>query len=90
MISPLKKTRLIAKKKFKEKYFEVFVNCSIKELVKRDTKNLYARAKSGKLKNLIGFNSKIIYEKSDYKKIIVNTHREKLNESLKKILKKII
>ena len=35
VISPLKKTRLIAKKTFGKCYFEVFVNCSIKELLNK-------------------------------------------------------
>lgn len=90
VISPLKKTRTFAKKNFGNNYYEIFVNCSIKELIRRDTKKLYANAKIGKVKNLIGYNSKISYEKSDYRKITVHTHRETLNESSNKILKKII
>ncbi len=89
VISPLKKTRALAKKKFGNNYYEVFVNCTISELIKRDTKKLYANAKIGKIKNLIGYNSKIKYEKSYYKKITVHTHRETLEESSYKILKKI-
>ena len=41
VISPLIKTRLIAKKNFKKDYFEIYVKCSIKTLIKRDTKGLY-------------------------------------------------
>ncbi len=89
VISPLKKTRLIAKKTFGKSYFEVFVNCSIKELLKRDTKKLYIKAKKNIIKNLIGYNSKIIYEKTKYKKIKVNTHLETVNQSTIKILKNI-
>ena len=89
VISPLKKTRLIAKKTFGKSYFEVFVNCSIKELFKRDTKKLYIKAKKNIIKNLIGYNSKIIYEKTKYKKIKVNTHLETINQSTIKILKNI-
>ena len=40
VISPLKNTRMIAKRTFGKYYFEVFVNCTIKELFRRDTKNL--------------------------------------------------
>ena len=89
VISPLKKTRLIAKKTFGKSYFEIFVNCSIKELLKRDTKKLYIKAKKNIIKNLIGYNSKIIYEKTKYKKIKVNTHLETVNQSTIKILKNI-
>ena len=89
VISPLKKTRLIAQKTFGKSYFEVFVNCSIKELFKRDTKKLYIKAKKNIIKNLIGYNSKIIYEKTKYKKIKVNTHLETINQSTLRILKNI-
>ena len=89
VISPLRKTRLLAKKTFGKSYFEVFVNCTIKELFKRDTKQLYMKAKKNIIKNLIGYNSKIIYEKTNYKKIKVNTHLETIHESTRKILNKI-
>ena len=89
VISPLKKTRKFANKKFNKNYYEVYTKCNLKELVSRDTKNLYAKAKKDIIKNLIGFNSTISYEKTNYKKIIVNTANETINESVNKIIKKI-
>ena len=38
VISPLKKTRSLAKNIFKKNYFEVNVHCNINTLIKRDTK----------------------------------------------------
>lgn len=90
VISPLSSTRLKAKNIFGENYFEIYVYCSQKELLKRDTKGLYELAKKNILKNLIGFNSKITYEKSDYSKITINTEKNTIQKSIKKILKKII
>ena len=90
VISPLKKTRNIAKKLFGKDYFEVFTKCNLKTLINRDTKKLYEKAKKNIIKNLIGFNSKIKYERTNYKKIVVNTANETIKESSKKILKKII
>lgn len=89
VISPLKKTRLKAKKIFAENYNEVYVKCSISKLVKRDTKGLYKLAKKNKIKNLIGFNSKINYESTNYKKIVINTGLLNKQNSIKKILLKI-
>ena len=89
VISPLKKTRILAHKKFGKNYFEVFTNCNLKELIKRDTKNLYLKARQNKIDNLIGYNSTIKYEKTKYKKIIVNTAKEKVLVSANKILRKI-
>lgn len=89
VISPLKKTRIYAKKKFGNNYFEVYTKCSLKELIKRDTKQLYKKAKKKLIKDLIGFNSNIKYEITNYKKIIVNTANENISGSAKKVLNKI-
>ena len=90
LISPLLVTRNIAKKKFKKKYYEIYLKCNLNKLIKRDTKGLYKLAKDSKLKNLIGFKSKINYEVSNYKKIVINTDRLTINNSLKKVYSQIL
>ena len=50
VISPLKKTRLIAKKTFGKSYFEIFVNCSIKELLKETQRNSISKQRKVLLK----------------------------------------
>ena len=90
VISPLRKTRARAKKVFGQNYFEVYVKCGIKELEKRDTKGLYKLARENKINNLIGYNSKINYERSKYKKIVVDTKLLNISDSIKKIIEKII
>lgn len=90
VISPLKKTRILAHKKFGNGYFEVHTNCNLRELIKRDTKKLYLKAKLKQIDNLIGYNSNIKYEKTKYKKITVNTAKETIKDSGKKIIKKIL
>ena len=85
--SNLKITREYAKKTFNKKYIEIFVKCSLKELFKRDPKGLYKLAKNNKLKNLIGFNSNIKYEKTRYKKIVVNTKFQNIKKSKEIIIK---
>ena len=89
VISPVLKTRLFAKKKFKENYFEIFMKCNLKTLKLRDTKGLYKKADLNIINNLIGYKSKIKYEKSNYKKITINTDKLNISNSTKKILKKI-
>lgn len=89
VISPLLKTRLKAKKVFKKNYFEVFVNCPLKELKSRDTKGLYKKADQQIIRNLIGYNSMVKYERSKYKVINVNTKKLSIKNSVKKIIKKI-
>ena len=89
VISPLEKTRSFAYKKFKNNYYEVHTKCNLRVLINRDTKKLYYKAKMKIIKNLIGFNSKIRYESSNHKKIIVNTAKESIVESANKILSRI-
>ena len=89
VISPLRITRQFAKFFFKDNYFEIYVYCSLKILKKRDTKGLYAKADEKKIKNLIGYKSKISYERSIYKVISINTGKMNLIKSRNKILKKI-
>ena len=86
VISPLKKTRKYAYKIFKQNYFEIYLFASIKTLVKRDTKGLYALSKKGLINNLIGHRSKINYEKSEHKFLRINTNILSLEESLKRVL----
>ena len=87
VISPLKKTRFFAQKLFKNNYYEIKTYSSLKVLEKRDVKGLYKLAKLGKLKNLIGYNSKIKYETSKHKHLRINTGKLNKKENLKKILK---
>ena len=86
VISPLKVTRNKARKIFGKDYVEIFIDCSLKELIKRDTKGLYKSAGDNKIKNLIGYNSKIKYEKTKFKKIVVNTKNQNIKQSKKKII----
>jgi len=89
VISPILKTRVYARKKFGNRYYEVYVHCSIKTLLKRDTKGLYAAAKKKIIKNLIGYNSSVKYKKSRYYKIDINTDKLNLKKSIQVIRKKI-
>ena len=65
------------------------MKCKIKTLEKRDTKQLYERAKKNIIKNLIGYNSNIKYEVSKYKKIIIDTDKLTKFKSINLIIKKI-
>jgi len=90
VISPLRITRAKAKEIFGQNYIEIYVRCSLKTLIKRDTKGLYKLAKEKKIKNLIGFNSKVKYETSLYRVLTINTDKINLIDSVKKIIKKIL
>ena len=88
-ISPILKTRQIAREKFANQYYEIYVHCSIKTLKKRDTKGLYAAAKKNIIRNLIGYNSPVKYQKSRYSKIDINTDKLNLKKCILTIKKEI-
>ena len=90
VIAPFTETREFAKKKFGKRYFEIYVHCSITTLKKRDTKGLYKKADKKIIKNLIGYKSKIKYQKSKYKVININTDKQNIKQSTKIILQKIL
>ncbi len=89
VISPIAETRRHARLIFKDNYHEVFVSCTLKTLIARDTKGLYEKARKKIIKNLIGYNSNIKYQKTKYKKILINTEKYNLRKSIRIILSKI-
>ncbi len=90
VISPLKITRYKAHYSFKDRYYEIYIKCNMKTLVERDTKGLYALAKKKIIKNLIGFNSKIKYQVTNYKKLVINTSKHNIAYCSKKIIDYIL
>ena len=58
-------------------------------MFQRDPKGLYLKAKKGIIKNLIGYNSEIKYEKTNYKKLKLNTGLMSKKKCLDRIIKYI-
>ena len=84
-ISPTKESRDMAKSIIgKENLIEVFVSTPIEVCEKRDIKGLYAKARSGELKNFTGISSP--FETPEHPDITVNTAELSLEESTQKIL----
>lgn len=84
-ISPTKESRDMAKSIIgKENLIEVYVSTPIEVCEQRDIKGLYAKARSGELKNFTGISSPFEIPKNP--DIIVNTDELSLAESTKKIL----
>jgi len=61
-------------------YYEVYIKSSIKDLLKRDSKNLYSKFQKGKIKKVTGFDIK--FEEPAKSNLVINN-----NSSLKIFLK---
>ena len=86
VITPFEETRRKAKLTLKENYVEIYVNASLENLRRRDTKGLYKKAFRGELDNLIGVSKKNPYQIPKNPDFIVNTDCQTQIESLKLIL----
>src|SRR5438309_3115019 len=65
-------------------FFEVYVRCSLDELVRRDVKGLYARALRGEIANFTGVSDP--YEEPLDAEVVVGTERESVEASVDRIL----
>jgi adenylyl-sulfate kinase len=68
-------------------FVEVFVNCSIPELTRRDVKGLYEKARKGEIENLTGVSDP--YEEPLHPEVTVDTEKEDLAESAGKVMAKL-
>lgn len=86
LISPYREFREYARKEIGN-FVEVWVKCSLKTCMKRDTKGLFKKALAGEIKDLTGFQDP--YEEPLNPEVIVNTDWETPDESVIKIINKL-
>lgn len=87
-ISPYKKDRDHIKRIVEDNNFiEVYVNSSIEECERRDTKGLYKKARAGDIKNMTGINAP--YEAPINPDIEIKTEEVSVEQAVQKILKYI-
>jgi len=82
-ISPYAEGRREAREQIGQ-FVEVYVKCSLDELIERDPKGLYARALAGEIENFTGVNDP--YEAPVSPEIVVETDMESVEQSAAKIL----
>lgn len=84
-ISPYAQARSEARQRIgKERFVEVFVRCSLDELVRRDVKGLYAKALKGEVQHFTGVSDP--YEAPEKPDVLVDSEVESVEESVSKIL----
>jgi len=57
-----------------ENYIEIFIECDMEELVRRDQKGLYTRAVNGEIKDVVGVN--LSYDKPNNCELIINNSKQ--------------
>ncbi len=88
-VSPFKKDReMVNKIVGSDNFIEIYVNASLTECEKRDTKGLYKKARNGEIKNMTGISSP--YEVPENPTLEIDTNKETIDESMQKIKKCII
>ncbi len=83
-ISPYREVRDEVRREHEAAFVEVFVECSLDELVRRDRKGLYAKAIKGEIQNFTGVSDP--YEPPIAAEVTVHTDREAVGESLSTII----
>lgn len=66
-------------------YYEIFIECDMKELIKRDQKGIYSKAIRGKIKDVIGVD--LTYDKPKKCDLVINnTKKNNLDKKVEKII----
>src|SRR6266576_1325924 len=83
-ISPYREIRDEARDLMGDRFIEVFVKASVEVCAERDVKGLYAKARSGEIKEFTGVSDP--YEPPESPEIVCETERETPEESARKIV----
>ena len=88
-VSPYKKDRANIKTIVKDDNFvEVYVNTSVEECERRDTKGLYKKARAGEIKNMTGISAP--YEAPEHPDIEIKTEEVSVEDAANKIVEYIL
>jgi len=83
-ISPYRAVRNEVRRTHESRFVEVFVDCALEELIRRDRKGLYAKALKGELQHFTGVSDP--YEPPLSAEITVHSDRETVDASLSSIV----
>ena len=86
LISPYRSTRAYARENL-SKFVEVYLNCSIKECIKRDPKGLYKKALAGEITNMTGIQDP--YEEPLNPEVLLNTEYNSSRNNVAKVIRKL-
>jgi len=84
-ISPYRAIREELRQTHDAPFIEIFVDCPLDELMRRDTKGLYAKAIRGEIEHFTGVSDP--YEPPTAPDLIIHTARESTTQSIARLLK---
>jgi bifunctional enzyme CysN/CysC len=84
LVSPQRADRARARAAAPERFHEVFVSADVETCETRDPKGLYRRARSGEIPNFTGIGAE--YEEPEAAELVIDTMRERVDESLAHLL----
>jgi adenylyl-sulfate kinase len=90
IISPYRESRELARRILSPGFYEIYLHADIKELERRDTKLLYAQARSGEIDNLIGYSDKAPYELAEAPDWSADTGQEPTDETVSRLMNFIL
>src|SRR3984893_18837208 len=67
-----------------QRFFEVYMNCTIEKLSERDVKGLYKKALAGEIKNFTGISDP--YETPHNPELVLDSGKESVDESYQKLI----
>src|ERR1700676_1569209 len=70
-----------------ERFFEVYINCSIEKLSERDVKGLYKKALAGEIKNFTGISDP--YEPPTNAELVLDSGTETVEQSYQKLIRRL-
>jgi adenylyl-sulfate kinase len=85
-ISPYRDIRAHARREIGA-FLEVYAKCPLDVCIRRDIKGMYKKAMEGKIKEFTGISDP--YEEPENPEILLETDKEKLEESVAKVLDKL-
>lgn len=87
IISPFSRSRKLARKIIGVEFFEIYIKASLDNVISRDVKGLYKKALAGEIDNFIGIDPIVPYEIPKFPDLTLDTNKEKISESVTKLLK---
>ena len=84
LVSPYRENRKSARKIINnDRFFEVYVKCSLEKCEQRDVKGMYKKARAGEIKNFTGIDDP--YEPPPNPDLVIDTEKQTLEETVQTI-----